>query len=371
MGAFGLPRVDLAGLGSRAEAEAQRLADADAILPFDLERGPLFRPVLIQVAEGDAVLLGGIHHIVSDGWSTGLLLGELTALYGAFREGRPSPLPELPVQYADFAVWQRRWLSGEVLEAELGYWREHLKGLPVRLELPFDRPRPAVRRGRGATRGRVFRPEVAAAVRALAREEGVTLFMALLAGAEAFLGRLADQEDFGLGTPIAGRNRLETEGLIGFFVNTLVLRSNVAGDPAFLDLVGRARAETLAAYAHQDLPFEKLVEELAPGRSLAHTPLFQVLFVLQNAGPESRGASLPGLTLSPFAAEETHAKFDLTLGFTETPVGLVAGAEYDRDLFDEDTLDRWLSHLETLVAAAAAQPGRRLSELPLLAPAER
>ena len=229
-----------------------------------------------------------MHHIASDGWSMGILVREVAALYAAFAEGRPSPLPELPVQYADFAVWQRSWLHGEVLESEIAFWRRQLAGLPPLLELPTDRPRPAVQSYRGASRPVRLPAGLTRQVEALARREGATLFMVLLAGFQALLARSSGQDDLAVGSPVAGRNRVETEGLIGFFVNTLVLRGDLSGaSPSFRELLGRVRETALAAYLHQDVPFEKLVEELAPERSLAHTPLFQVMLVLQNAPVES------------------------------------------------------------------------------------
>ncbi len=240
-----------------------------------------------------------MHHIASDGWSMGILVREVTALYAAFAAGRPSPLPELPVQYADFAVWQRSWLHGEVLESEIAFWRRQLAGLPPLLELPTDRPRPAVQSFRGAARPVRLPAGLTRQVEALGRREGATLFMVLLAGFQALLARYSGQDDLAVGTPVAGRNRVEIEGLIGFFVNTLVLRGDLAGDPSFRELLGRVRETALAAYAHQDVPFEKLVEELAPERSLAHAPLFQVMFALQNAP----GGSLEIRRPAPAAGE--------------------------------------------------------------------
>jgi hypothetical protein len=222
-----------------------------------------------------------MHHIVSDGWSLGVLVREVTALYAAFAAGLPSPLAELPVQYADFAAWQRSWLAGEVLDGELRYWRERLSGAPPVLELPADRPRPAVQSFRGAARPLSLSPELSGALITLSRREGATLFMTLVSAWSALLSRLTGQADFTLGTPVAGRRRLEIESLIGFFVNTLVLRPDLSAAPRFTELLSRVRREALDAYAHQDLPFERLVEDLAPERSLAHTPLFQVMFAWQ------------------------------------------------------------------------------------------
>ncbi|HVR98951.1 MAG TPA: amino acid adenylation domain-containing protein [Thermoanaerobaculia bacterium] len=365
---FSLPRVDLTGLG---EEEARRLALEDAARPFDLERGPLFRPLLLRLAPETHVLLASMHHIVGDGWSTGVLVRELAALYAAFRSGLPSPLPELPLQYPDFALWQRSWLAGEVLEAELAWWREQLAGLPALLELPTDRPRPAVRGTRGAWLLGALPDELAAALRALARAHGTTLFMVLLAGFETLLSRYSGQRDLAVGMPIAGRNRVELEGLIGFLVNTLVLRADLSGAPSFAGLLRRTRDAALGAYAHQDLPFEKLVEELAPERSLAHTPLFQVLLALQNVPREA--LELPGLRIGSLLGDDDSAKFDLMVLLDEsgTGIGGIAGSvSYATDLFDAATIDRLWGHFRNLLAAASAGPETSVAELSLLDAAE-
>ncbi|HEX3131499.1 MAG TPA: amino acid adenylation domain-containing protein, partial [Thermoanaerobaculia bacterium] len=359
--ALELPAVDLRGV----PGELARLARDEARRPFDLSRGPLLRAVLARTGEDEHTLLLTQHHIVSDGWSIGVLLRELTALYVG------ASLPGLPVQYADFAAWQRQWLRGEVLERQLGWWREHLAGAPPVLELPADRPRPPAPSGRG---GR-FPVALPAAlldgrdgVQTLARRCGATPFMVLLAAFQALLGRLADRDDVPVGTPIAGRGRSETEGMIGFFVNTLVLRADLSGNPAFQDLLGRTREILLGAYAHQDLPFEKLVEELHPERSLAHSPLFQVMFILQNAPVES--LDLPGVTVTPAIPDTGTAKFDLRLALTETAEGLAGSVLYNLDLFDEATAKRLAGHYERLLAAAVADPAAHLSDLPLLGEAE-
>ncbi len=364
---FSLPHVDLSRLGPAAEPEARRVAAENAARPFDLAAGPLFRPILIQLAPDDHAVTAAMHHIVSDGWSTGILVRELGALY----QNDAPALPELPVQYADFAAWQRSWLSGPVLEAEVGHWRSRLAGLPARLDLPADRPRPAARTTAGAWLPVEVPEDLAEDLRRIARAEGVTVFMLLLAAFEALLARLAGQEDFGVGTPIAGRNRLETEGLIGFFVNTLVLRADLSGDPRFRELLARVRAATLEAYAHQDLPFEKLVEELAPERSLAHTPLFQVMFLLQNAGRVGGDLDLPGIAASPFGVPGTVSRFDLTLTLADSPGGALPGTfEYSTELWNSATVGRLAERYERLLRGLAADPGRRLSELPLLSEAE-
>ena len=311
-----LPVIDLAALApERREREARRLAAADGRRPFDLERGPLFRTALIRLDAGEHVLLAAMHHIVSDGWSVGVFDRELAALYGAFRRRRPSPLAPLPVQYGDFARWQRGWLAGAALDEQLAYWKRQLAGSPELLALPTDRPRPAVQGFRGA-RCPVFLPApLTGALEALARRSGATLFMVLLAGLQALLARLSGSRDVPVGTIVANRNRLEIEALIGFFVNTLVLRCRFEDDPGFGAAVARAREAALDAFAHQDLPFAKLVAELRPERNLSHTPLFQVMLMLQNAG--TTGAPLPGLEREWLRSAPGTAKFDLNLALVE------------------------------------------------------
>ncbi len=318
------------------EAEARRAAAAEAEEPFDLATGPLLRARLLRLSEREHLLLLTMHHVVSDAWSTGVLHRELGALYEAFREGRSSPLAELPVQYADFAAWQRSLLQGEVLEQQLAYWREQLRGAPA-LDLPTDRPRPPVLSTRGASRRFAVAPATSRGLGELARRAGATLFMTLLATFDALLHRTTGQRDLAVGTPIAGRTRPEIEPLVGFFVNTLVIRAAWGGDATFLDLLARVRESCLGAYAHQDVPFELLVGELAPSRDLARTPLFQVLFTLLHAGDALR---LGGLTVSGVGAETTTAKFELTLGIRESGDELSGELAYNTDLFDAETIDR-------------------------------
>jgi amino acid adenylation domain-containing protein len=373
---FPLPVVDLSALPDPRQA-AVRLAAAEARRPFDLARGPLLRAGLARLGADDHLLLATMHHSVSDGWSMGIFVRELSALYGSALhqgladEGAPPELPPLPVQYADFAAWQRSWLTGEVLETQLAWWCRELGGeLPV-LELPADRPRPAMAAFRGGRRSVHVPGGVAARLAALARSEEATLFMVLLAAFQTLLHRLSGQDDLTVGSPIAGRTRSELEGLIGFFVNTLVLRAGLGGDPAFRALIGQARATALGAYAHQDLPFEKLVEEVAPRRSLAHAPLFQAMFGLQNL-PGGTVEMAQGLTLRPLEGAGTGTtRFDLTLLLGETPQGLSGHLEYDAGLFDAVTLQRWMACWQVLLAGIAADPEARLSELPLLSEAER
>jgi hypothetical protein len=268
---------------AKREAEVRRLAGQEARRPFDLSQGPLLRATLLRLGEKDHVLLLTMHHIVSDGWSMGVLFREVSVLYEAFATGEPSPLSELPIQYADFAVWQRQWLQGEVLEKQLDYWRKQLEAAPPLLELLTDRPRPTIQAYRGARQALILPPSLTEALKALSLREEVTLFMMLLAGFKTLLYRYTGQGDIIVGSPIANRNRVEIEGLIGFFVNTLVLRTDLSENPTFRQLLRRVREVCLEAYAHQDLPFEKLVEELQPERNLGYSPLFQVMFILQNA----------------------------------------------------------------------------------------
>ncbi|MFP2913416.1 condensation domain-containing protein, partial [Pyxidicoccus sp. 3LFB2] len=339
-----LPVVDLSQLpdGIR-EAEARRVAGEEARRPFDLTRGPLLRVSLVRLSESCHLLLLMMHHIVSDGWSMGVLVRESAALYEAFGAGKPSPLPELPVQYADYSVWQRSWLQGEALEAQLGWWREHLAGAAPVLELPTDFPRPAVQSLRGAMASRMLPRELVESLNALCRREGTTLFMALLAGFQLVLSRYSGQEDFVVGTDIANRNRAETEGLIGFFINQLALRARLDGNPSFRELMGRVRRATLDAYAHQDLPFEEIVKALNPERSQGHAPLFQVKLVLQNQ-PVST-LEVPGLTLRGEPVVVGTSRMDLTLAMTETDQGLACSCEYRTDLFEAETIDRMMRHL--------------------------
>ncbi|HEY2739430.1 MAG TPA: amino acid adenylation domain-containing protein, partial [Thermoanaerobaculia bacterium] len=365
-----IPVVDLTSLAPASrEAAATSLATAEARRPFDLARGPLLRVRLWRLDETEHLMLFAMHHIVSDGWSLGVLVREVTALYTAFFLGRPSPLAELPVHYADFAAWQRGWLSGEVLARELEHWRRRLAGAPPVLELPADRPRPAVRSLRGAIRASRLSPALTQKALALSRRLGATLFMTLAGAFQGWLARISGQTDFTLGTPIAGRNRLETEGLIGFFVNTLVLRSDLPGDTCFGEILSKVRHETLEAYQHQDLPFEKLVEELDPERSLSRSPLFQVMLVLQNNAPER--LEMPGVELQHLAMPTVTTDFDLTLVLHESGQGLEAALDYSTDLFDSTTAARLLAQLERLLEAAAEAPETRLSQLPLLGSGER
>jgi amino acid adenylation domain-containing protein len=365
-----LPVVDLGEITeTEREEEVQRLATQEAQQPFDLTTGPLLRVKLLRLDEAEHVLLLTMHHIVSDGWSLGVLMRELAVLYEAFSTGKPASLPELPIQYADFALWQREWLQREVLESQLGYWKQQLGGeLPV-LELPTDRPRPPVQTYRGARQSFELSQELTDALKGLSRREGVTLFMTLLAAFKVLLYRYTGQEDVIVGSPIANRNWAEVEGLIGFFVNTLVLRSDLGGTPSFRELLGRVREVALGAYAHQDMPFERLVEELQPERDMSYNPLFQVMFVLQNAPMPNWEFS--GLALSCLEIDSQTAKFDLSLSLTETEQGLIGSFGYNTDLFDEATIVRMVGHWRTLLEGVVVEPDKRIWELPILTEAER
>jgi amino acid adenylation domain-containing protein len=363
-----LPVIDLSALPD-ARTAAEPLERELADQPFDLARGPLLRCWLLRLGAEEHRLVVSTHHIASDGWSLEVLAREISELYQAFAQGLPSPLPPLPVQYADFAVWQRRTLSGEVLEAQLAWWRQRLAGLPPALELPADRPRPARPSFRGNRRHSRLAAQTGAGLAALGRRQGSSLFMTLLAAFYTLLSRYTGEEDLALGTPGAGRGSAGTQGLIGFFVNTLVLRTSLAGDVSFPELLARVRTTVLDAYAHQDLPFEQLVAELAPQRDLSRSPLFQVLFALWERTPDLTLS--PGLTGSIAELQTSSAMFDLALQVTRQGDELLATAEYATDLFDAATVDRLLGHLGTLLAGIVDEPETRLSRLPLLAAAER
>ncbi|HEX7317731.1 MAG TPA: amino acid adenylation domain-containing protein [Pyrinomonadaceae bacterium] len=368
--ALELPLLDLSELPARErEAETRRLAAEEAARPFDLARGPVLRAALLRLAPEEHVLLFNVHHIASDVWSMGVLVREVMALYNAFSRGAASPLPELPIQYADFAVWQRRRLRGAELEKQLSYWRRQLADAPAVLELPTDRVRPAVQSSRGASLSFGLTRELSASLLQLARQENCTPFMLLLAAFNTLLHRYTGQADIVVGTPMAGRNRSETEGLIGFFVNTLVLRTDLSGDPSFRQLLTRVREASLGAAAHQDLPFEKLVEELAPERDLSRSPLFQVMFALQNVKLES--PALSELQLTHAGEAPQIAKFDLTLFMSESDGELGGSLEYNTDLFDAASIERMAAHFEQLLMSVAADPDRRVSALEILPAGER
>ena len=365
-----MPIVDLTSLPEPVrESEASRLAREEAEQPFNLNEGPLVRARLLITGPESYVLLFTIHHIVSDGWSMGVLFRELGEIYEAFAQGKPSPLPELPIQYADYALWQREWLPGEILQKQIAYWKTKLADAPPTLELPTDRPRPAIQQFHGAKQVCHLPQSLTERLKQLSLDERVTLFMTLLAAFKVLLWRYTYQDDVVIGSPIANRTRAETEGLIGFFVNTLVLRTNLSGDPSFRDLLKRVKETALGAYNHQDVPFEKLVEDLRPDRDPSRNPLFQVSFALQNA--TRTRLELAGLTLSPLEVHSGTTKFDLSLSILEGPDGLKATWEYDVDLFDSTRISRMLDHFKVLLEGIVADPARKISELPLLTAAER
>ena len=384
-----LPVIDLRELpADERELQAKQLITEESQRPFNLATGPLLRLMLLKLDETEHILLLNLHHIICDDWSIGVLIRELSAIYTAFAQNQPSPLPELPLQYADFAHWQREWLQGEELETQLAYWRQQLDGITV-LNLASDRPKPAStdvpveHLYRGATKFLELPPSLSEALEKLSQQEGVTLFMLLLAAFQTLLYRYTQQEHIVVGSPIANRNRSEIESLIGFFVNTLVVHTDLSGNPTFQELLGRVREVTLGAYAHQDLPFEKLVEELQPERSLSRHPLFQVVFGFENAPMEA--LELPGLTLSSLNIDLKTTRFDLEFllwqasdGFRslwgerwEHSEGIRGVVVYNTNLFDEATITRMLGHFKTLLEGIVANPQSRIADLPLLSPAER
>ena len=362
-----LPVVDLRNLpGTQREAEALWLATEEARRPFDLARGPLLRATLLRLDEEDHVLLLTMHHIVSDGWSMGIVFRELSALYEAFSKGKPSPLPELPIQYADFAVWQQQWLQGEVLEAQLSYWKKQLAGYSPSLDLPTDCPRPVIQTHRGVRQSLVLSKTLSASLKALSRQEGTTLFMTLLAAFQALLYRYTGQDDIIVGSPIANRNRSEIEGLIGFFLNTLVLRTDLSGTPSFRELLARVREVTLRAYGHQDLPFEKLLEELQPERDLSRTPLFQVFLNMLNF--EGHELKLRGLTVERLRPSEPDSNFDLTLYASEEDEEIHLELVYNTDLFRQDRMVAMLEQFKHLLSQIVENPEGKITRFSLVTP---
>jgi amino acid adenylation domain-containing protein/thioester reductase-like protein len=367
---FALEVQDLSKLPETDRSvEVQRLSSEEASRTFDLSRGPLLHASLLKLDHQEHVLLLTMHHIISDGWSLGVLHRELGVLYRAYSEGQPSPLPELPVQYADYAIWQRRWLQGEVLQNQLRYWSKQLLNVPPQLEMPTDRPRPAVASFRGSRVSFELPTALCGALQGLMQREGVTLFTLVLAAYQILLSRYSGQEDVVVGSGIAGRTNAQTEGLIGFFVNMLILRSELSGNPSFRQFLERVKETALEAYAHQDLPFEKLVKELRPERNLAQQPVFQVALVLQNFPREQ--LDLAGITWTRIGAEHTTSLFDLTLHLSEVSGELSGSFEYATDLFDRGTIERMAGHFCALLEAIAADPDCPIQQLKLLNEAER
>ena len=366
---FPLPLIDLRAVPeTERETQARRIAAREGRRPFDLSRDPGLRAALLRLGDADHVLTLTTHEAVADRWSLGILLGELALLYGASCARRPAPLPPPRLQYADYAVWQRAQLSGPIRDAHLAYWRHRLGGAPA-LEMPTDRPRPTVASFRGASRSCRLRGGASARLKALSRQEGVTLFMTLLAAFQVLLHRYSGQDDILVGSPVAGRTRVELEGLVGCFVNTVVLRTDMSGTPTFRQLLGRVRTVALGAYAHQDAPFESVVEALQPSRTLSHPPLFRVMFALENAPTWT--PTLAGLSVHPWELPKDTATVDLSLSMRNTPHGLIGTLRYSSDLFDADTVAGMLGQFETLLDGVATDPDRPVSRLALLTEPER
>jgi amino acid adenylation domain-containing protein len=368
-----LPVIDLSRSPVRQrEGEVERLLQVEASRSFDLTHDHMLRATLLRLDPMDHVLVISMHHIASDGWSLGVLFRELTVLYEGFVSGHAPSLPELPIQYSDYALWQRESLEGAAMENQLAYWRQQLASAPGFLELPTDHPRPTVQRFRGHWQFRRLPKSLAEALKRLSQRQGATLFMTLLAAFQALLHRYTNQEEILVGSPVAGRGRIETENLIGLFINTLVMRTDLSGNPAFRELLLRVRESTLGAYAHQDLPFEKLVQEMRPGRTSGYTPLIQVLFVLQNTPAQC--LKLTDVTVTPIPVDKVHtgsSKFDLTFQIEENDREMTLAVEYNTDLFERDSIARMLENFRSLLEGILVNPDQKISELPLLTAAER
>ncbi|MDZ8189167.1 MAG: amino acid adenylation domain-containing protein [Nostoc sp. ChiSLP02] len=367
---FSLPVINLQWLSDdRLKIEVATIAKQEVETSFNLAKDTLFRVRLLQLSAEKFILIFNIHHIIFDGWSFGILFAELNAIYTAYCEGLTSPLTKLSIQYADFSLWQRKWLTDRSLESQFNYWKQQLSGILPILELPIDRPRPRVQTYTGTTKTFVLSPELTASITSFSQKEGVTLFMTLLTAFKVLLCRYSGQEDVIVGTPIAGRNRREIEGLIGFFVNTLALRINLAEHPSFRELLSRVRRICLEAYTHQDVPFEQLVEVLQPERDPSHTPIFQVMFALQNA-PIGE-LQLPNLNVGVLEPLVTTAKFDITLSMEELNGQLIGEWEYNTDLFDDSTMERMLKNFQVLLSEILTDPEQNIWQLPLLTESEK
>ncbi|HZD07452.1 MAG TPA: condensation domain-containing protein, partial [Candidatus Limnocylindrales bacterium] len=352
------------------EAELAALRGLEAGASFDLQAGPLIRGRLIRLGENEYALLVTMHHIVSDGWSMGVLVRELNALYGAYRRGEADPLPDLEIQYADYAVWQRQWIEGDILQQQASYWKTTLAGAPALLELPTDHPRPIRQDFVGGFVELVLDEQLTAALKNLSRRQGTTLYMTLLAGWAILLARLSGQQDVVIGSPVANRGRAEIENLIGFFVNTLALRLDLSGSPSISELLEQTKAQSLAAQRHQDIPFEQVVELAEPARSLAHSPLFQVMFAWQNAA-EAR-LELPGLEVQPLpSVSHRVAKFDLTLQLQEVGDTIGGFIEYTSALFEAASVHRYIGYFLALLKAMVADDAQTIDRLPMLSEGER
>ncbi|MDF5732843.1 MAG: condensation domain-containing protein [Rhizonema sp. PD38] len=369
---WALPKVNLQELPpDKREAEVLRLVNEEDEQPFDLAKGPLLRVTLLRLSETEHVLLFSMHHIISDGWSLGVFIREIEVLYEAFCNHKPSPLSELPIQYADYAVWEQQWFRGKVLETQLDYWRRQLGGKLPSPKLPTDRPRSVVQTFQAATYHFNLSLNLYQALQKLSQQTNVTLFMILLVVLATLLHRYTQQDDIFVGTNVSNRNQAETQGLIGFFVNILVLRTNLSGNPTFRELLSQVREMTLEAYDHQNLPFAKLVEELQSERHLSQTPMFELLFVMENASL-IKSRQLSGLTMSSLQRKSSNAKFDLSLFITETEQGLKGNYwNYNADLFDATTIKRMSDHFEMLLSSIVVQPDTRINNLKLLTEAEK
>jgi len=360
-----LPVTDLSLLpDAQQESEVDRLVRHEAKQPFDLVRGPLFRAQLLKLGEVEHIFLMTMHHIISDGWSFGVFVHELATLYTALIKSVPPSLPELPIQYADFAVWQQQWLHGDVEQTQLAYWKEQLAGELPNLELPTDYTRPPIQTMRGANKVRLLSPELSRALNNLCQQEDVTLFMTLLTGFKLLLYRHTRQDDIIIGSPIAGRNRTETEGLIGFFINSVVLRTQLSGDLTFQELLGQVREVALNAYSNQDVPFEMLLDILKPERDLSRTPLFQIFFNMLNLNHEA--IELPGVTGEIISNSELESKFDLTLYISEPADHIRLKLVYNADLFSAARMDEMLCQFETILAQAVANPHQKINNFSLV-----
>src|SRR5581483_5284740 len=367
---LGIAEVDLSGLDAGEQERAiKELQRAESGRGFDLAAGPLIRGRLLRIAEQEQVLLLTMHHIVSDGWSSRIIIEETASLYDSFTEGQPSGLNELPIQYADYAVWQREWLQGEELERQVGYWKEKLAGVSEVLELPTDRPRAAVQSHRGAVQPLQLSSSLSGSLKALSQRNSSTHYMTMVAALKTLLYRYSGQRDIAVGSTIAGRTRAELEGLIGFFVNTLVLRTELGGEASFEQLLAEEREGVPQAQTDQDWRFEQRVEELQPQRSWSHTPLFQVMVTMDNT-PTAR-LELAKLKLQALGSEIEGTKFDLTLGLRQTEDGLSGSVQYREELFDAVTIQRLVRHFERLLQEVVSNPKQRLNEIKLLSEAEQ
>jgi acyl carrier protein len=356
-----LPVIDLCELPvADREKEARWLAQREVATPIDLAKGPVMRSLLVRIADDDHLLIINTHHIASDGWSRGVLIRELVALYEAALHNRPDPLPELPIQYADFGVWQRNWLQGEILDRQLRYWKARLEGAPPLLALPTDHPRPATPAYRGATHHFLLSNTLVAVVSELGRRRGATPFMVLLAAFQCMILYFTRNPDMVLGTDLANRTNRQTEDLIGFFVNLVVLRTDLSGDPSFEELLGRVREVALEAYAHQDVPFEKLVEELQPERNPSYHPLVQVLFVQQNTPRNT--LPMPGVEMTPFVLD-VHSRFDMAVFLSQADEGLSGYWLYNPDIFEAGTVSRMAGLFQLILETVTANPAANISHL--------